>query len=87
MPRTTLNIDKSVLDELKERARREGIPLGDLITSLLCRGLEAERRADESEPFEWYSRDLGQPAIDTRNWSAFMERIYAEDDLRRGIRR
>jgi hypothetical protein len=57
MPRTTVNIDSAVLSRLKERKRREGKTLGQLISELLARAL----REDAPVPRElnWTSRPMG----------------------------
>lgn len=56
MPRTTVNIDASVLRELKRRQRREGKSLGELVSELLATALEASpRREHPTRPFEWTS--------------------------------
>ena len=46
MPRTTVNIDASVLRELKQRQQREGKPLGELVSELLAAALEASPREE-----------------------------------------
>lgn len=43
MPRTTLNIDPTVLRELKQRGEREGKSLGDLVSELLAQALSDDR--------------------------------------------
>lgn len=54
MPRTTVNIDASVLRELKRRQRREGKPLGELISELLARALrESDQGAVPTGPLHW----------------------------------
>lgn len=54
MPRTTVNIDASVLRELKRRQRREGKPLGDLISELLASALGgAPDRGRSRRPLDW----------------------------------
>ncbi len=59
MPRTTLDIDASVLRELKKRQRHEGKTLGELASELLARAL-ADQRADEAlPPLRWTSAPLG----------------------------
>ena len=58
MPRTTLDIDPSVLRELKKRQRREHKTLGQLVSELLARAL-AEEPPPETPPFVWTSKDLG----------------------------
>ena len=71
MPRTTVDIDASVLRALKKRQAREGKSLGRLISELVAKGLESEQQS--SPPFEWVSRDL-RPRIDLEDkdavWSA-----------------
>lgn len=56
MPRTTLNIDASILRELKERQRKERKPLGQIVSELLARSL-AEPPPEEP-PFEWHSQPM-----------------------------
>jgi hypothetical protein len=54
VPRTTLNIDASVLRELKRRQRREGKPLGELVSELLARALEErDLVAAPTGPLDW----------------------------------
>lgn len=58
--RTTLDLDASVLRELKERQRRHGGSLGRLASELLARALAQE--ADDPAPVEalgWVSRPMG----------------------------
>lgn len=57
MPRTTIDIDPTVLRQLKKRQQREGKTLGRLISELLTSAL----RGDEPEPgkpFQWTSRSM-----------------------------
>jgi hypothetical protein len=48
MPRTTIDIDASVLRQLEERKRREGKTLGRLASELLARALAADDAAGPS---------------------------------------
>ena len=58
MPRTTLDIDAAVLRRLKERKRREGKTLGQLVSELLAGALrDADARAPRE--LEWTSRPMG----------------------------
>lgn len=61
MPRTTLNLDPSVLKELRERSARERRSIGELASQLLARELRGETQP--APPFSWVSRDLGKPAV------------------------
>lgn len=58
MPRTTIDIDASVLRELKQRQRRENKSLGQLASELLARVLADDHDADLA-PLEWTSKPLG----------------------------
>ena len=51
MPRTTVDIDASVLAELKRRLRRQDKTLGALMSELLARALAEEE--GEPAPFAW----------------------------------
>jgi hypothetical protein len=57
MPRTTIDIDPSVLRELKRRQRREGKTLGQLVSELLARELDHEAPRS-AEAFEWTTRPM-----------------------------
>jgi hypothetical protein len=57
MPRTTIDIDPSVLAELKRRQRREGKSLGRLLSELLADGLGREAPPAPT-PFEWIARPM-----------------------------
>ena len=57
MPRTTLDIDASVLRELKERQKREGKSLGQLASELLAASLR-EEPYPATAPFAWISRSM-----------------------------
>ncbi len=59
MSRTTINLDPTVLRELKRRADEEGKSLGRLASEVLGAAL-AERIADEPlPPLTWSSRPMG----------------------------
>jgi Arc/MetJ family transcription regulator len=57
MPRTTIDIDASVLHELKRRQRTEKRPLGELASELLAEALAG--RAAEREPLRWAAQPMG----------------------------
>lgn len=60
MPRTTLDIDATVLRELKRRQKQEKRkrPLGQIASELLAQAL-AETKPEEPEPFKWPSQPMG----------------------------
>lgn len=68
MTRTTLNLDPSVLSELRERSARERRSIGELASQLLAR--ELREGAPPTPPFSWVSRDLGTPAVDLEDKEA-----------------
>lgn len=54
MPRTTVNIDESVLRELRRRQRREGKSLGELMSELLAAAMDdASARDQQTERLGW----------------------------------
>ena len=59
MPRTTVNIDAPVLRDLKRLQKREGKPLGQLISELLAHalGLQRQQRAGD-DAFAWTARPM-----------------------------
>ena len=57
MPRTTLDLDPSVLAELKRRQRREGKSLGRLVSELLAARLQADA-LPAPEPFAWQASPM-----------------------------
>jgi plasmid stability protein len=69
MPRTTLNLDPSVMRELRRRSEREHKSIGELASQLLARGLDQEPEPQPG-PFAWVSRDLGEPAVDLEDKEA-----------------
>lgn len=56
MPRTTIDLDASVLRELKKRGRREGKSLGRLASELLATSLRQD--AEEPPRFVWTSKAM-----------------------------
>ena len=57
MPRTTIDIDPTVLRELKQVQRRQGKTLGRLVSELLVGALQRER-GEAVAPFEWTARPM-----------------------------
>lgn len=59
MPRTTVNIDASVLNELKRRARRERKSVGRLISEITGATLKNQDDARTPHDFSWTAHALG----------------------------
>jgi len=76
--RTTLNLDASLLEELRRRGAREGKSLGEVASEALARGLAGGAPA-AAAPLGWTSRDLGEPYVDLED----KEALHAALDGRR----
>lgn len=59
MPRTTLDLDPIVLQELKRRRSAEGKTLGELASELLASAFAREPERGGGAPFEWTSKPMG----------------------------
>ena len=55
--RTTIDLDPTILAELKRRQRREGKSLGRLVSELLAERLERDV-PPPPEPFAWHARPM-----------------------------
>jgi hypothetical protein len=69
MTRTTIDLDPSVLRQLRERSRSEGKSMGQVASEALARALVEDLTAPQ-QSFEWISRDLGKPAVDLEDKEA-----------------
>jgi hypothetical protein len=58
MPRTTIDLDATVLRELKRRQRAEGRTLGQLASELLASALATSERAGPPR-FRWTTAAMG----------------------------
>ena len=79
MPRTTLDLDASVLKQLKRRGQREHKSLGTLASELLARGLELH---DDDQPVarvQWRSAHLGIPRVDLEDKEAMRAALERTD--------
>ena len=59
MTRTTLDIDATVLAELRRRRRAEGRTLGEVASELLSRALADEDEQGVTAPLRWKSQKMG----------------------------
>lgn len=58
MPRTTIDLDASVLRALKRRGRAEGRTLGQVASELLAAAL-ADRTPPAASSLRWTARSMG----------------------------
>lgn len=63
MARTTLDIDASVLRQLKKRKQKEHKTLGQLVSELLAQALADSKVDEPPPPLQWVSQAMG-PKID-----------------------
>jgi hypothetical protein len=69
MARTTLDLDPSVLRELRRRGTREGKSMGQVASELLAKAVASD--ADVPAPqFSWTTADLGTPLVDLEDKEA-----------------
>lgn len=57
--RTTVDIEKQLLDRLRQHALDEGVSFKELLNRVLRRGLEAP--TGDAEPYRCPTFDMGQP--------------------------
>jgi hypothetical protein len=69
MPRTTIDIDPTVLRELKRRAHAEGTTVGRLVSRLVATSLSDERTTREPPRFEWTTAPM-RALVDLRDKEA-----------------
>jgi hypothetical protein len=62
--RTTIDLDPSVLRELKHRSARSGKSMGQVASELLARSLDEPTGKPVDSPFRWIAKDLGVPRVD-----------------------
>jgi plasmid stability protein len=78
MPRTTLDLDGTVLTELRQRAAAEGKSMGQVASELLATGLDDEAR-QKPRPLGWARKDMGPFKIDLEDKEAVWRLLDAEE--------
>ena len=81
MPRTTLDLDASVLRELRRRGARERKSMGRVASEVLAAGLR-EPAPREPAPLHWPSRHMGRARVDLDDREA-LGRLLDGEYLRR----
>lgn len=64
MSRTTLDIDQSVLRQLRQRGKDEHKSMGQVASELLAFALAKTEHKTGTTPLNWISKDLGTPLVD-----------------------
>lgn len=75
MPRTTLNLDASVLREAKRRARDEGKSVGDVISELVGPALAQRHRTGDHSEFQWRTARMGPAKVDLEDKEAVRQAL------------
>lgn len=69
MTRTTLDLDASVLEQLRRRAASERKSMGKVASERLALGLRGDA-AKEPAPLHWPSMRMGRPKVDLEDKDA-----------------
>jgi hypothetical protein len=70
MPRTTLDIERSVLRAVKERAREEHKSLGAIVSEIVGAALAERPSGRRRRPFEWRTARMGPALVDLEDKTA-----------------
>jgi hypothetical protein len=69
--RTTIDLDPSVVKELKRRSKGAGKSMGQLASELLATSLrQPHDQPGDAAGFEWIAKDLGRPLVDLEDKEA-----------------
>jgi hypothetical protein len=74
MPRTTLDLDASVLEQLRKRAATERKSMGQVASERLAAGLGTDALERPSR-LRWPSRRMGKPRIDLQDKDALWKAL------------
>jgi hypothetical protein len=77
MPRTTLDLDPTVLTDLRRSAAAQGKSMGQVASEALAVGLH-EETAQEQPPLQWARKDLGLK-VDLEDKDAVWRILDAEE--------
>ena len=79
MTRTTLDLDATVLEELRQRAAAEGKSMGQVASEQLATSL-SEGAPPEPPPLEWTRKQMGPFKIDLEDKEAVQRLLDREDE-------
>ena len=80
MARTTLDLDPTVLQQLRERAAAEHKSMGQVASERLAVSLEQDTPA-ELPPLNWIRKPMGKPLLDIEDKDALWALFDAEDQI------
>jgi hypothetical protein len=75
MARTTIDLDLSVLRELRRRGKREHKSMGTVASELLARAMATSEDLETVRQFQWIRRDLGTPKVDLEDKEALRRKL------------
>jgi hypothetical protein len=78
MPRTTIDLDASVLEQLRRRAQLEHKSMGQLASERLAVALSEP--VGEPVPLRWPAKPMGSPAVDLRDKDALLRILDGPPD-------
>ena len=78
VPRTTINIDATILSEVKRLSHSSGKPLGQLISELVAQALAVRTTADPPAEFDWMSQPMGSPLVKLEDKQSLYELLDSE---------
>jgi hypothetical protein len=81
MARTTLDIDATVLAQLRRRAAAEGKSMGRTVSELLAPALQEPVERAELAPVRWPARGMGLPLVDLEDREALW-RVLDREQMR-----
>jgi hypothetical protein len=74
MTRTTLDLDRSVLEQLRRRAASERKSMGQVASERLAVGL-GEPAPGEASQLRWPTKRMGKPRVDLRDKDALWKAL------------
>jgi hypothetical protein len=78
MPRTTLDIDDSVLSEVRALQEKEGRSMGRIVSELLAEALAQRRGPGEASRLAWVSRPM-RPLVELSDKEALFAVLDRDD--------
>jgi hypothetical protein len=82
MPRTTFDLDATVLADLRRRAAAESKSMGQVASELLAVGL-GEETPRETRPLQWARKEMGPFKVDLEDKEALWG-LLDREELERG---
>ncbi len=77
MPRTTLDLDPSVIRHLRRLAGQEHKSMGEVASELLAQSLGRQDAGPPRRPVVWVSGNLGTPRVDLEDKEALRAALEA----------